>query len=246
MVVAYLEKGYSLQSAIFCDTGFEFDEMIEYIQKIKDYLKTNFSTNLVILDSSHIIEKWAFEKPIIRGKYEGRKRGFPRTLGVDYCTREAKIKPIREFVLNLSKKRFSTQMLIGYTANEVQKGRVSSLDYARAVYPLNEWGWNEQECGDFLKKRGIANPLYEHFQRTGCYMCPKQNKQSLRSLFFHYPKYWEKAKQLEAKAMELNCLNKTLKIGKSLVEYEQEFKQEGKPLFAEYDEMEYEDVCFCK
>ena len=39
MVVKYLESGNTLDYVIFCDTGFEFEEMYEYIDKLDLYLQ---------------------------------------------------------------------------------------------------------------------------------------------------------------------------------------------------------------
>lgn len=75
--------------------------------------------------------------------------------------------------------KYRVTALIGYTYNEVENGRVSILDYAIAKYPLHEWKWNELEVSEFLRERQIMNPLYNHFKRTGCYLCPKQSKASL-------------------------------------------------------------------
>ncbi|TLE13957.1 hypothetical protein LS72_009455 [Helicobacter apodemus] len=135
-------------------------------------------------------------------------------------------------------------ILIGYTYNEVENGRISSLDYGIAKYPLHQWQWNEREVENYLKDKGIANPLYQHFERTGCFCCPKQSKKSLYTLYRFYPKEWEKCKELEAKAKELGCLNTTFKPNLSCVELEVQFKRNPTMDFTSaYTE---DMVCFCK
>ena len=61
MVVRYLELGNNIDYIIFCDTGFEFQEMYEYIDKLDNYLKKEFNKSITRLDSSKEIEKWAFQ-----------------------------------------------------------------------------------------------------------------------------------------------------------------------------------------
>lgn len=243
MVVRWLESGKKLDYIIFCDTGFEFAEMYAYIDKLDGYLQKRFGIGIKRLDSSQKINTWGFVQPIGRGEREGRYRGIPRRLGMDYCTREAKIKPSKDFVSSLCRDRFRNTVLIGYTHDEVQCGRVSNLDYAVARYPLHEWHWNEQECEEFLRARGIANPLYRHFSRTGCYLCPKQSKRSLFKLYKHYPQYFQKMLEMESRAVALNAVN-TRFFEKPLVEIAEDFKYRQDALFS--DEYADDEVCFCK
>lgn len=247
MVIKWLELGNKLDYIIFCDTGFEFAEMYEYIDKLDSYLTRNFNKSITRIDKSQEILKWAFSYSIVRGERAGQLRGLPRVLGHDYCTRETKIRPTREFVLEKTGKidKFLNTALIGYTYNEVEEGRNSTLDYAVARYPLHEWGMNEKEVSDFLSARGVMNPLYNRFQRTGCYLCPKQSKKSLFHVWKYYKKEWEEMKNLEAKACALSCVNQTFKPGKSLIEFEKEFLREGLDLFV-HEEFEPLSSCFCK
>lgn len=207
MVVKWLEQGEKLDYVLFCDTGFEFAEMYDYIEQLDSYLQKRFGIAITRLDSSGEIERWGFCEPIMRGERAGQYRGIPRRLGKDYCTRETKIKPSKKIVLSKSRERFRNTVLIGYTHTEVQRRRVSNLDYAIARYPLHEWGWNERECEEFLRARGIANPLYRHFSRTGCFLCPKQSMRSLFKLYKHYPQYFAKMKEWETRAKALGAVN---------------------------------------
>lgn len=243
MVVRWLESGERLEYVLFCDTGFEFPQMYDYIQKLRAYLKERFAVNFIIIDSRSKIMEWGFENPISRGERKGRYRGIPRRLGMDYCTREAKIKPSRDFVKSISKNAFKNTVLIGYTHAEVERGRVSNLDYAVARYPLHEWHWNERDCDYFLKSRGIANPLYQHFSRTGCYMCPKQSVHSLFVLYRDYPALFQRMIDLEARAKELGAINQTFRE-KPLTEYARDFKYRQSELFSE--DYADDDMCFCK
>ena len=243
MVVRWLESGEKLDFVIFCDTGFEFAEMYAYVDKLDNFLYKNYGMNITRLDSRGEIEKWAFGQRITRGERAGQFRGIPRRLGNDYCTRETKIYPSKRFVLSKSQQKFRNCVLIGYTHAEVQRGRVSNLDYAIARYPLAEWHWNERECEEFLKARGIANPLYRHFSRTGCYLCPKQSMRSLYKLFRHYPQYFQKMLEMESRASALDCVN-TRFFGKPLEQIAEDFKYRQDTLFSDdYVELE---TCFCK
>ena len=66
MVVRWLESGQRLEYVLFCDTGFEFAEMYEYIDKLDNFLYKNYGMNITRLDSCGEIERWAFEQRITR------------------------------------------------------------------------------------------------------------------------------------------------------------------------------------
>lgn len=244
MVVKWLELGNKLDYIIFCDTGFEFEEMYEYIDKLDNYIQRNFNMNITRLNATQEIEKWAFKYPITRGEKVGKLRGLPRSVGKEYCTRETKVYPTKAFVRKLSPQKYMNIALIGYTYNEVESGRVSNLEYAISKYPLHEWRMNELEVDIFLKERGIHNTLYEKFSRTGCYFCPKQSIRSLYNLYKYYPQYFEIMLQWEAKAQRLGCENITWKPNIALTDLKKRFEKEAETLFE--DRFEISDTCFCK
>lgn len=245
MVVKWLEIGNTLDYILFCDTKYEFKEMYAYIDKLDSYLQRNFNKSITRLsfDNDKFVE-WGFEKPITKGDRAGKYRGIPRTLGRDYCTRELKIKPSVDFITSKSPNKLKNTALIGYTYDEVERGRVSNLEYAIVRYPLHEWQMNEAECEAFLRERSIANPLYRHFTRTGCFLCPKQSKKAYYKLFKYYPKEWALMKEWETRAKSLNCVNQTFRIGQSLEALEKAFKETTDELFN--DEYAEQETCFCK
>ena len=53
----------------------------------------------------------------------------------------------------------------------------------------------------------MLNPLYERFDRLGCWLCPKQSIGSLESLYFYY-RIVGKIKQYEKMTIkDLNDIN---------------------------------------
>lgn len=251
MVIKWLEMGKKLDYVIFCDTKFEFKEMYSYIDKIEKYLDSKFNIKLTRLSAESGIYDWSFVKPICRGQYINRLRGIPKAVGKEFCTRETKIKPTRDFVLDKSPNKYKNTILIGYTYNEVENGRTTNLEYGISEYPLHTWRMNEAEVSEFLKERGIMNPLYERFKRTGCFLCPKQSLASLYNLYRYYPQEWELMKSWEAKAKALNCVTTTFRSdGKSLLDLESRFKEKSQNVLFDLDSkidlFEMSETCFCK
>lgn len=53
--------------------------------------------------------------------------------------------------------------------------------------PLYEWKMTEQDCLQYTKEKGLYNPLYDKFNRLGCWFCFKQSLTSLRIMRKYYP-----------------------------------------------------------
>ena len=66
-----------------------------------------------------------------------------------------------------------------------EEKRTKRKNYKKDIYkfPLVKWGWTEQDCFNYLEKRGLKHPLQHKFKRTGCWLCPKQSKPSLITLY---------------------------------------------------------------
>ena len=50
----------------------------------------------------------------------------------------------------------------------------------------------EKDCLQYIKEKGLYNPLYDKFRRLGCWFCVKQGLDSLRVIRQDYPELWEK------------------------------------------------------
>ena len=116
------------------------------------------------------------------GQRSGTIYGFPFTCGA-WCNDRLKLRTIRKHY-----KTYGEHIrYLGLAADEPK--RLARLE-ACCRSPLAEWGMTEQNCVDFLEKRGMLNPLYRKFRRLGCWFCVKQSLPSLRVLRQDYPEYW--------------------------------------------------------
>lgn len=185
MLLRMIEIGEKIDYIVFADTGFEFPALYDYIHKIEKIIgrKVTF-----LLKPKKSFDDWRFGK-LTRGKNKGDIRGFPQVLTPCYWMRESKFKPIEEF----SNKFPRHTNIIGIASDE--KDRVQKDSSLR--YPLIEWGWTEEDCIDYLQKKGLMNDLYSHFSRLGCWLCPKQSNYSKYMLWKEYPDLWDKLKVME-------------------------------------------------
>jgi 3'-phosphoadenosine 5'-phosphosulfate sulfotransferase (PAPS reductase)/FAD synthetase len=184
MLLRMIELGERIDVIQFADTNFEFPLLYEYIKKIE----TIINRPIQILTPDKSFDDWRFGK-LTRGKHKGEIRGFPQVVTPCYWMRESKFKSLQKF----AKENQDAIFCIGIASDEKQ--RVQKATNLR--YPLIEWGWSEEDCIDYLQRKGLMNGLYKDFSRLGCYMCPKQSTFSKYQLYNNYPELWEKLKVFE-------------------------------------------------
>jgi 3'-phosphoadenosine 5'-phosphosulfate sulfotransferase (PAPS reductase)/FAD synthetase len=184
MLLRMLELGEQIDEIVFADTGFEYPELYEYIKKIEEII----GRKITILNSDQKLwDKWFYGK-VTRGQYKDKQRGFPFVVNPCWYMRESKLIPLT----NKQKEFDSICVGIAYDEqNRVGKDK-------RIRYPLIEWKWTEQDCVNYLNKKGLLNPLYLNVARLGCWHCPYQNKSCLYVLWKNYSDLWTKLKKYEA------------------------------------------------
>jgi len=228
MVDLLLKNNYPIDKIIFSDTGLEFDEMYEYLEKVKKYLKENYNKEIITLTPSknRTFEEFVFGK-VTRGKREGFIRGLPFSSIPCFWTRESKIVPMKKY-LKQFKKDYEIYTYLGITTDE--KHRIQKDE--NLIYPLIEYfNMSEKDCLNYTKKINLYNPLYDYFNRTGCSICPKQGVKNFKKIYLHFPKVWEKMKEFERKLKEMdNVINDSFHINNSLEELERKWKLEEKRL----------------
>lgn len=215
MLIRMLELGMRVDRILFADTMYEFPEMYDYIDKVDEYIKRFGDYKIEILQTEETLEKWMFGE-WSRGRNKGEIRGFPRITHPCYWNREAKAKI-------LDKEGKGHYQYIGIASDEKHR-QSKNKEEDMFVYPLIEWGWTEQDCLNYLEGIGLQNPLYETFDRLGCYWCPKQNVGSLEKLVQNYPDLWEKTKDMNRRIREINP-ELTFRMDLSVDEIDKRFKK---------------------
>jgi len=191
MLCRAYELGWELDEVIFADTKLEFPEIYQYLHDLEKY--TGYK--ITRLEPLRNWEDWFYGIPKKGAHAErGGIRGFPpELLPGCYIRRDSKILPLQRHIGN------GNTVCLGFASDEVQRSRskayrCQSNDYR---FPLIEWGWRERECKRYLERIGMPHPLADIFDRTGCWLCPKQSVKSLVSLYQYYPELWKKLKQYE-------------------------------------------------
>lgn len=186
MLLRLIELDIPFDEIVFCDTGLEFPQMYDHINKVEEYIKRPITR----LKAEH-----SFEHYLLHHKYKGRygknkgkriKGGyqFPY-INSRWCTELLKIEPLRNHCQTIAPDRPIIKF-IGIAADEPKR-------IHDEIYPLVKWGWTEKDCLEYCKKHGFDwGGMYQERNRLSCWVCPLQTIQSWRLLRKEFPDLWEK------------------------------------------------------
>ena len=179
MVLRLIEENMPLDEIVFFDTGWEFPEMYEHLDKFERYSGRKI-TRLHPADS---FDYTMCERPIVRNKKSSpmhRKiyrlgNGWP-SFFCRWCTRE------KVTALNAYCDDSFQYVGIAYDEQKRMKER---------IYPLNKWEMTELDCLIYCRGRGFNwRGLYDHFSRVSCFCCPLKGLKDFRTLRNNYPELW--------------------------------------------------------
>lgn len=190
MLIRMIELGYEIDEIVFADTGFEFPELYEYIDKIEKHIGRKITR---LKPQDKLWEKW-FYGEVSRGANKGNVRGFPLFAYPCWYSRESKIKPLQKHMVD------AKNIYVGIAFDEQQ--RCSEDDFIK--YPLVEWQWTEEDCANYLNEKGLMNPLYKNYNRLGCFFCQKQSISSLYALWKTNKELWNKAKWWDSESRRVS------------------------------------------
>lgn len=183
MVLRLLEEGWPLDEIVFCDTGMEFPQMYEHL----DRLERVIGRPITRLKAPESFEYYFYESTPLRknpnlvGK-QGKSWPDPMHR---WCTGMMKTRIIDSYL----KSQYGHQQFIQYVgiaADEPERVKGQR-------YPLVEWGMTEADCLQYCRDRGFDwGGLYDIFQRVSCWCCPLQSLDSLRNLRLYFPDLWQK------------------------------------------------------
>lgn len=202
MLLLMIERGMPIDSVLWADTGMEFPEMYEHIQKLDELLVKEKGLHITRLQHPQGFEYLMFSVPTEKQSAIERrlKNGVPITgngwpgIRVRWCTGQLKTHLIRKEVNRLKKEK-SAVHYVGIAADEPNRVKEDR-------YPLVDWGITEAEALQICYKRGYNwNGLYEIYHRCSCWCCPFQRIDSLRKLRLYHPELWDRLMKMDKRAI---------------------------------------------
>ena len=175
-VAAYFLGGFD--EAIFCDTGCEYPETYEYLDKFIG----KYPVTVIIPERKNLYDySW---------KHKMVPAIWPR-----WCTIEFKIKPFENHVETPSFK------LLAFSTDEEQRAKISINNKIEHRFPLLEHEINRESCKKIIRQAGLPIP-----HRSKCYFCPFQTIGEWKELRMNHPDLFCKAERLEARNREYRIL----------------------------------------
>ena len=188
LLLRMLEEKMPVDVILFCDTGLEFPQMYEHLDKVEQYT----GRAITRLKPPHSFEYFFYEysperKNPALSKYRGFSWPGPKQR---WCTGRLKQRVIGAYLKEL-KQEYHIAQYVGIAADEAHRVR----EYH---YPLVDWGMTEADCLRYCRERGFDwGGLYDVFRRVSCWCCPLQPLSGLRKLYALFPELWKKLRAMD-------------------------------------------------
>ena len=182
-----VENNLPLDEVICAILPYEYEDVIEHIYTIKEWLLRKTGINMKLLvdpNAEEKVIKFMGEKTK-RGKHKGTIRAFPLAYkGFCWISRDFKIVPLQKWAKEYSKRTGEEVHLYkGFATDEKNRSRKGKIlmyldNKARYIYnnkesyPLVDFGYSEEMCREELKNFFSCKSHFE-FNRTGCWLCMK-------------------------------------------------------------------------
>lgn len=231
MLLKMLEEGMQVDIILYCDTGLEFPEIEEHIDKVEEYIGRPITR--IKADKDYMYWATQYPRKIKSEKILGLKpgdivngKGYP-TLIARWCTQKLKTYVIRDYLKDLHQS-FDIVEYVGIAADESQRERDKN-------YPLIAWGMTEADALKYCYDRGFTwGGLYEIWDRVSCWCCPLQSLEDLRKLKTYRPELWDQLSKMDKSISETSQPNFKFTISLTDIErrfeVEDEFIAQGKKL----------------
>lgn len=192
MLLTALEGAYKFKPdlAIFSDTGCEPDYVYSYVTWLKDYVKTKYNFEIVIVSAGNIVEDTL---NYLEGK-RSRVAALPLRLSgnggliMRQCTNDYKIAPLRKYLQSI-RNESKIRLWIGISLDEIERIKDSNVKYIENYYPLIEKQIRIDRIIHWFSENNMREP-----GKSACLICP-----------FHSDNYWKMFKKQFPDEFEKAC-----------------------------------------
>lgn len=218
MLLKMIKNNIKIDEIIFCDTGMEFQEMYDHIEKVQEMIQIP----ITVLKSEKSFEYWMFEHIKTKGKNKGQKGYSWPDFRNRWCTQALKKQVVSKYL-----KQYKNVEVIEYHGIALdEKERANKNKEKKVKYPLIEWKMTEKDCLEYCYSKGLDwGGLYRKLGRVSCWCCPLKSLKELEVIYNEYPNYWQKLKEWDSKTY------RQFRSDYSIEELENRFKTKQLDLF---------------
>lgn len=176
LLLKLLEEGRQVDEILYCNTGMEFPEMYDHIEKVEKYIGREITKLTPPRSFEELLYKYGIPTPKVR-----------------WCTKSLKIRVIEKYLCG----REYTQYM-GFAVGE--ENRKAKFDSSKYLFPLiDDFHMTEKDCLQYCYERGFDwNGLYKKMDRLSCWCCPLQKISDFKVIYEDYPDYWNQLKKWES------------------------------------------------
>lgn len=196
MLLTALEGAYKFKPdfAIFSDTGCEPEITYQFLNWLKDYVKTKYNFDIIIVSKGDIMKDTI-------DYIDGKKAGNPQIpLRLEnggimnrHCTGDYKIAPIRKYLQKI-RNESKIRLWIGISLDEIERIKQSDVKYIEHYYPLCENRIKIDGIREWFRLNDVPEPI-----KSSCLICPFHSKQYWQLFKKNFPLEFEKACQFDDK-----------------------------------------------
>ena len=196
MLLGMLERSMPIDAIVFCDTGMEFPEMYDHIDRVEKAI----GRQITRLKADVTFEYLMSEKPVSGTSRLGYMWPGPRSR---WCTARFKDEQ-RDGYLRTIGEGYSIVEYVGLAADEAH--RIAKKGNRGCRHPLADWGMTEYDALRYCYDHGYDwGGLYRHHKRVSCWCCPLQSLRALRSLYRYHPALWRRLREMDDREIERGC-----------------------------------------
>ncbi len=221
MLLRMMELGMEIDEIVFADTGMEFPQIYEHIEKVEK----NIGRKITVVKSEKDYMYYMFDHIKTRGKNKGKKGYMWMDWWNRWCTSQLKQKPIRDYFKQFESKGIEIIEYHVIALDESERTNKNKDNTRLIKYPLIDWGWTEQDALNYCYENGYTwRGLYEHFNRLSCYLCPLQRLGELEKIYKYFPEQWKHMRELDRKNIQM--FGRQFRPDYSIRDLEEKFKQQ--------------------
>lgn len=142
MLLILLEERCNIDEIVYCDTGKEFLEMYEHINKVEKYI----GRKITKLKADKSFDYYMFEYKKTRGKNKGKKGYGWATMRCRWCTTLLKNQVIEKYLSKYKSEGYVEYIGIAYDEQKRIKNK---------KYPLVERKMTEKDCLEYCYSKGF-------------------------------------------------------------------------------------------
>jgi hypothetical protein len=216
MLCGFAERGIRPDAILFADTGGERPETYRFLDTMDVWLAQNGMPNIIRV-RYQVKRKGAEQWGSLEEECLGSGTLPSLAYGWHKCSAKWKVTPqiewFKEWTLAKEAQQAGVlvQKAIGFRVGEERRRKEHIQDPGTVkIFPLIEWGWDQEDCKKAINRAGLAEP-----PKSSCFFCPATKRQEIAKMALQEPDLFDRAVRIEQNAKESGNLITVKGLGRS-------------------------------